>query len=148
MQTLKVVVGCDHAGLDLAHFVCAFLEQKQAQVTIFAPPKGQRVDYPDFAYQVIDALKQDCQAKGVLVCGSGIGMSIACNRVAGMRAALCTDAYMARMARLHNDANVLCLGQNVIGFGVAQSILEAFFSTEFEGGRHALRLAKLEGQSC
>ncbi|EFX43191.1 RIBOSE 5-PHOSPHATE ISOMERASE (LacAB) [Helicobacter suis HS1] len=149
MMQKFVVLGCDHAGLNLAGFIQNFLQEKQALLKVYKPEKGQFVDYPDFAKQVVKALLEDIQhLKGVLVCGSGIGMSMACNKIPSVRAALCTDAYMAKMARLHNDANVLCLGQNVVGFGVAQSILEAFLNTDFEGGRHARRVAKIEEMQC
>ncbi|WP_104624770.1 ribose 5-phosphate isomerase B [Helicobacter felis] len=143
----KVILGCDHAGLVLAEFIQDFLSTNQTSLTFCKPPTGERVDYPDYAKEVCNKLlispaPQD--VCGILVCGSGIGMSIACNKISGVRAALCTDAYMAKMARLHNNANVLCLGQNVVGFGVAQSIVEAFLQTGFEGGRHAIRVEKLE----
>ncbi|MFC3847404.1 ribose 5-phosphate isomerase B [Helicobacter baculiformis] len=139
---MEVVLGCDHAGLDLAEFLEECVREQGVALRVYKPPRGQRVDYPDMAKQVTQEIKEG--VIGVLVCGSGIGMSMACNRVPHVRGALCTDAYMAQMARLHNDANVLCLGQNVIGFGVAQSILHAFLHTEFEGGRHARRIAKIE----
>ncbi|WP_120944893.1 ribose 5-phosphate isomerase B [Helicobacter labacensis] len=142
----EIVLGCDHAGLDLAEFLQGVLQARGARLRVFKPPRGIKVDYPDIAKQVAQEIKQG--VVGVVVCGSGIGMSMACNRVPHVRAALCTDAYMATMARLHNDANVLCLGQNVVGFGVAQSILEAFLQGAFEGGRHARRIAKLEGMPC
>ncbi|WP_104695604.1 ribose 5-phosphate isomerase B [Helicobacter salomonis] len=139
---MEVLLGCDHAGLDLAEFLERLLKEEEARLKIYKPPRGTQVDYPDIAQQLARDLHEE--AVGVLVCGSGIGMSIACNKIPRIRAALCTDAYMAKMARLHNDANVLCLGQNVVGFGVAQSILHAFLHTAFEGGRHVRRIAKLE----
>ncbi|BDQ29297.1 ribose 5-phosphate isomerase B [Helicobacter ailurogastricus] len=144
---MHVILGCDHAGLEL----CAFLEKQLRSghsLEVFKPAPKERVDYPDYATLVVQALLEKPSALGVLVCGSGIGMSIMANRFKGIRAALCTNAYMAKMARLHNDANVLCLGQNVVGFGVALSAIEAFLQTEFEGGRHAIRLDKIEGLKC
>ncbi|BCZ18672.1 Galactosidase acetyltransferase LacA [Helicobacter sp. NHP19-012] len=144
---MHVILGCDHAGLNL----CAFLEQRlksSHSLEIYQPKAGERVDYPDYAHLVVQVLLDKKDARGILVCGSGIGMSIAANRFKGIRAALCSDAYMAKMARLHNDANVLCLGQNVVGFGVALDIVEVFLKTEFEGGRHSTRLEKIEGLKC
>ncbi|WP_104750454.1 ribose 5-phosphate isomerase B [Helicobacter cynogastricus] len=143
----EIILGCDHAGLTLGEFIQSLLSSDQTRLTFCKPPTGTRVDYPDYAKEVCNKLLASSMPKdtrGILVCGSGIGMSIACNKIPGVRAALCTDAYMAKMARLHNDANVLCLGQNVVGFGVAQSIVEAFLQTKFEGGRHAIRVQKLE----
>lgn len=137
------VIGTEHAGVNLKDFVIAFLQEKGLSVIDLAPQDGQRVDYPDYAKKVCDVLKENPQYKGILICGSGIGMSIAANRYKHIRAALCQDAYMAKMARLHNDANVLCMGERVSGVGEVESILEAFLDSEFEGGRHAQRIEKL-----
>ncbi|EAU64857.1 ribose 5-phosphate isomerase B [Stigmatella aurantiaca DW4/3-1] len=101
------------------------------------------MDYPDFALKVARAVASGEYALGVLVCGTGIGMSIAANKQRGVRAALCSTEFEARMARAHNDANVLCLGQRVVGAGVARSILDAFLATPFEGGRHEKRVQKI-----
>ena len=100
-------------------------------------------DYPDYAHRVADAVAAG-RGLGLLVCGTGVGMSMAANRHAGVRAALCADTFSARMTRLHNDANVLCLGARVVGGGLAQDIVDAFFGAEFEGGRHARRVSKIE----
>lgn len=102
------------------------------------------VDYPDFAHVVATRIASGVADVGVLVCGSGVGMSIAANRHAGVRAVVCSEAYSAKMSRLHNDANVLCFGARVVGPGVARALLEAFCGTSFEGGRHARRVAKIE----
>jgi ribose 5-phosphate isomerase B len=112
---------------------------------IGATSADDRCDYPDVAIEVCGRIGRDPGAFGLLVCGSGQGMAMTANRMAGIRAAVCADVFSARMARAHNDANVLCLGQRVLGVGVATSILEAFLEGEFEGGRHALRVAKLDG---
>jgi len=103
------------------------------------------VDYPDQARQVASAVASGRSRFGVLVCGTGIGMSIAANKVHGVRAALCTTEYQARMARAHNDANVLCLGERVLGAGQAAAVVAAFLSTPFEGGRHQRRVDKIKG---
>ncbi len=108
-----------------------------------APQTNERVDYPDYAKKVCEAMKTEADSKGILICGSGIGMSIAANRFKHIRAALCTDAYMAKMARTHNDANVLCMGERISGVGEVESILQAFIEYEFEGGRHLGRVQKL-----
>jgi ribose 5-phosphate isomerase B len=102
-------------------------------------------DYPDVAFEVCRRVGDDAGAFGLLVCGTGQGMAMTANRMTGIRAAACSDVFSARMARAHNDANVLCLGQRVLGIGVATSILEAFLGVEFEGGRHSRRVAKLDG---
>jgi ribose 5-phosphate isomerase B len=101
-------------------------------------------DYPDYAHAVASGVASGRYSLGLLVCGSGIGMSMAANRHRGVRAALCTDPYAARMSRQHNAANVLCLGSRIVGSGLAEDILQAFLSAEFEGGRHIGRVAKIE----
>ncbi|BDQ28011.1 ribose 5-phosphate isomerase B [Helicobacter heilmannii] len=144
---MHVILGCDHAGLNL----CAFLEEQlknSHDLEVYQPKTGERVDYPDYAHLVVQALLNKPSTLGVLVCGSGIGMSISANRFKGIRAALCANAYMAKMARLHNNANVLCLGQNVVGFGVALDMVKVFLNTGFEGGRHTRRLEKIEAPQC
>ncbi|WP_334091389.1 ribose 5-phosphate isomerase B [Helicobacter typhlonius] len=120
----------------------AFLQERGFKVVDLAPQSENRVDYPDFAQKVCEAIDLE-SSRGILICGSGIGMSIAANRYKHIRAALCTDAYMAKMARAHNNANVLCMGERISGVGEVESILEAFISTEFEGGRHLMRVEKL-----
>jgi ribose 5-phosphate isomerase B len=107
------------------------------------PFANASVDYPDFAKKVARSVAAGDHTFGVLVCGTGIGMSIVANKYRGIRAALCTTEFEARMAREHNDANVLCLGQRVVGVGVAQGILEAFLDAKFKGGRHADRVQKI-----
>ncbi len=107
------------------------------------PTEAVSVDYPDYAKKVADAINSGRAALGVLICGTGIGMSISANKVNGVRAAVCRTEFEARMARAHNDANVLCLGQRVTGGGVARGILEEFLRTSFEGGRHAQRVSKI-----
>jgi ribose 5-phosphate isomerase B len=129
---VKLIIASDHAGLEL-----------RRELTALIAVKGLAVDYPDFAKAVSQAVAEGRYTHGVLVCGTGIGMSIVANKYAGVRAALCTTEFEARMARAHNDANVLCLGQRVVGVGVGRSILEAFLATPFEGGRHQKRIDKI-----
>ena len=105
---------------------------------------AERVDYPDFANILCQKVLENTETFGVLICGSGIGMSIAANRHKGIRAALCNEPYSAMMSRAHNDANVLCLGARVVGIGMVESILKAFCEGTFEGGRHTCRIGKLQ----
>ncbi|PAF48367.1 ribose 5-phosphate isomerase B [Helicobacter sp. 12S02634-8] len=141
---MRYVLGTDHAGLVLRDFVKEYLHSRGFAVLDLAPKTPQRVDYPDFAQKVCREILNTQDTRGVLICGSGIGMSIAANRFVGIRAALCLDAYMAKMARLHNNANVLCLAERISGLGEVESILEAFVQTDFEGGRHMGRISKIE----
>jgi ribose 5-phosphate isomerase B len=137
---VKIILASDHAGLELRQALVAVLKEKGADFQDVGPTTSESVDYPDFARQVSRAVAAGEYTHGVLVCGTGIGMSIVANKHRGIRAALCTTEFEARMAREHNDANVLCLGQRVIGAGLARGILEAFLSTAFAGGKHARRV--------
>ncbi|MBX7195975.1 MAG: ribose 5-phosphate isomerase B [Sandaracinaceae bacterium] len=142
---MKIAFGCDHAGFPLKAEVLAALEALGHEVVdLGAANATDSVDYPDFAHAVAARVSSGEAALGVLVCGSGVGMSIAANRHAGIRAVVCSESYSATMARLHNDANVLCFGARIVGPGVARLLLESFVSTRFEGGRHARRVAKIE----
>lgn len=138
-----VAVGCDHAGVELKKAVAAMLEKRGFQVQDFGTHDGASVDYPDFASEVSRRVGRGEAAFGVLVCGTGIGMSIVANKYRGVRAALCHTEFEARATRQHNDANVLCLGERVVGMGLGVAIAEAFFDTQFEGGRHQRRLDKI-----
>lgn len=139
---MTCIIGCDHAGLGLANEILDYLQNHSTKIIHIFPQDGQKVDYPDYAKLVCKEVVSE-SAIGILVCGSGIGMSMAANKIKGIRAALCTDSYMAKFARAHNNANVLCLGARVIGSGVAQDIVSVFLDTEFEGGRHKIRVEKV-----
>ena len=139
---IRIVVGADHAGLQLKEALVVWLGAREYEVLDEGTHTPDSVDYPDFAHRVASRIGDGL---GLLVCGSGVGMSIAANRHAGVRAVVCSEAYSAEMARRHNDANILCLGARVVGVGVAESILEAFLDAEFEGGRHARRVGKIDG---
>ena len=139
---MTCIIGCDHAGLDLANEILEYLQNHSTKIIHIFTQNGAKVDYPDYAKLVCKEVISE-SAIGILVCGSGIGMSMAANKIKGIRAALCTDSYMARFARAHNNANVLCLGARVIGSGVAQDIVSVFLNTEFEGGRHKIRVDKI-----
>jgi len=141
---MKFYVATDHAGIDLKDLTVEILRAKGHEVIDIGPFSKERVDYPDFAVQVCKSVLKDEGSHGILICGSGIGMSISANRFHGIRAALCHDAYTAMMARAHNDANVLCYGERVVGAGVAESIVDAWIAGSFEGGRHAGRVDKIE----
>jgi ribose 5-phosphate isomerase B len=142
---VKVVIASDHAGFTLKLSLVQALAEAKVLVEDLGPSSTAAVDYPDFAKKVSDAVAGGgSQTFGVLVCSTGTGMSIAANKVKGIRAALCRSEFEARMARAHNDANVLCLGERVTGSGLARAILEVFLNTPFEGGRHAARVGKIE----
>jgi ribose 5-phosphate isomerase B len=139
----KVIAGSDHAGLALRAEAVKVAKAAGLEVEDLGPFSGESVDYPDYAKAVADAVAAGRARFGLLVCGTGIGMSIAANKVKGIRAAHCTTEFEARMARAHNDANVLCLGERVIGLGLGGAVVKAFLETPFEGGRHERRVQKM-----
>lgn len=141
-----IIVGGDHAGIGLKRALVEVLDAKGFAVEDIGTHDEASTDYPDYARRVASKVANGDAPLGLLVCGSGVGMSIAANRHPGVRAVVCSEPYSATMARRHNDANVLCLGARVVGSGLAEEILEVFLSTEFEGGRHARRVAKIDGQ--
>ena len=140
---MKVAVASDHAGFDLKQDVLSWLAELGHEPVDLGPADDSRVDYPDFGKKVGEAVAAGQVDRGVVVCGSGIGISIAANRVPGVRAALCTDGLMAKLSRLHNDANVLAMGARLIGPETARDCVETFLNTAYEGGRHDARVAKL-----
>lgn len=141
---MRFFAGSDHAGLALKLHLVTWLREHGHEVDDLGTHDGASTDYPDWAARVSERVLAAPGTFGLLVCGTGIGMSIAANRRPGIRAALCTDSFTARMTRAHNDANVLCLGSRVVGVGLAEDILAAFVAGTFEGGRHAGRVAKLD----
>ncbi|HEY9129867.1 MAG TPA: ribose 5-phosphate isomerase B [Sulfurovum sp.] len=143
----KFYIATDHAGFALKDFVKEFVTSLGHEIIDLGPDSDDRVDYPDFAKKCADAVIEDKGSFGILICGTGIGISIAANKVPGIRAALCHDHYTAKLTRQHNDANILCFGERVVGKGVIEEMIEAFANTEFEGGRHAGRVEKIEGCS-
>jgi len=138
-----VAIAADHGGFELKSALVPVLQALGFAVLDLGTSNGESVDYPDFADAVAAALNDGRAARGVLICGTGIGVSIAANRHAGVRAAPCHDGLTARLARQHNDANVLALGGRLIGIETAKDCLTNFLQTPFEGGRHARRVAKL-----
>jgi ribose 5-phosphate isomerase B len=143
MPNKIIAIACDHAGFDLKSTLKDELESQGFSVVDLGTNGDESVDYPDFAFLLVSAIANGKADQGVLVCGSGIGISIAANRHPNIRAALVHDALGARMCRLHNDANVICFGGRMIGIEVALDCLKTFLQTEFEGGRHARRVDKM-----
>lgn len=143
MAREMIAIAADHAGVSLKETLKSELDELGFDVLDLGTNGPESVDYPDFANAVADTIRAGKANRGVLVCGSGIGVSIAANRHPGIRAALCHDAVTARLARQHNDANVLVLGARTTGLDVAKDCLRIFMDTAFEGGRHARRVDKL-----
>lgn len=140
-----IYIASDHGGFNLKTFLVQYLKDKGHDVHDLGPSDPASCDYPLKAQAVTDAILKDENAFGILVCGTGIGMSMAANHIPGIRAALCGCEFQARATRQHNNANVLCLGERVTGQGVALDIAELFLNTAFEGGRHLRRINQIEG---
>ena len=139
---MKIAIGADHGGFELKQILVAMLSDMGHEVSDLGTDSAASVDYPDFSDQVCSQVLDGKAQFGILVCGTGIGMSMAANKYRGIRAALCDNEYSARMSREHNNANVLCLGDRVLGKGLAENIVEAWLSASFEGGRHQRRVDK------
>ena len=140
---MRIAVGCDHRGLNLKLLVISIITRKGHTYQDFGSYDAATVDYPDIAQKVAESVAGGQFVFGILVCSSGIGMCIAANKVRGIRAATCNDTFSARRARQHNNANVLCLGEDMVGPGLATEIVQTFLDTDFEGGRHSRRLKKV-----
>lgn len=138
----NIHIGCDHAALDLKNIIIRQLEERGLTVTDHGTYTPESCDYPDIAHDVAQAVEKE-SGTGILLCGTGIGMSMAANHHKGIRAALCTTELHAKLARRHNDANILCLGARMTGVELAKAIVEAFLTTGFEGGRHKRRIDKI-----
>lgn len=141
---MKIAVGSDHAGFPLKQKVTGWLHEEGFNVEDVGTYSEARCDYPDYARRVAEKVSRGEVERGILICGSGIGMSIAANKVAGVRAAECFDSFTAQMSRAHNDANVLCLGARVVGEDMARAIVSTWLRTPFEGGRHTQRVEKIK----
>lgn len=137
---MKIAIGCDHGGIDLKKVVLPLLEELGHEVSDQGTHSTDSVDYPQFAAAVCNMVSEKTCDRGILICGTGIGMSMAANRNNTIRAALCHDIYTARMSREHNDANILCLGARVIGPGLAEEVVRAWLATDFSEGRHLRRI--------
>lgn len=140
---MKIALGCDHGGYTLKEKIKAYLQESGLEFTDFGTMSTDSVDYPDYALAVAEAVAEGKYDRGILVCGTGIGIGIAANKVPGIRAALCNDTFSARASREHNDANILTLGERVVGPGLALDIVKIWLETEFAGGRHQRRIEKI-----
>jgi len=138
-----IAIGCDHGGFKLKAEIIKHLKDNGYEFKDFGTFSAESVDYPDFGRAVAQAVKDGECDRGIVICGTGIGISISANKVPGIRAALCTDGFMAKMSREHNDSNVLALGERVIGVGLALDIVDIWLKTEFAGDRHSNRINKI-----
>lgn len=143
-------IASDHAGVELKKFIVELLQNQGFTIQDMGPFNNSRVDYPDFAKKVCLEVQQDNDSQGILICGSGIGMSMSANKFQNIRAALCHNEYSAKMAREHNDANILCLGERVCGLGMIENIIDAWNNSKFQGNRHTNRVNKIDNlySSC
>ena len=140
---MKVAIGCDHGGYNLKPVLKDFLESKGIEYKDFGTNAPDSVDYNEFGLAVANAVANGEFDKGIIICGTGIGMSIMANKIKGIRAACCSDYFSAKYTRLHNNANALCLGGRVVGAGLAIELVDVFLNTEFEGGRHERRVNQI-----
>lgn len=141
---MKIVIASDHGGINLKRTIVETLVQKGVDITDFGPDSGESVDYPDYAKPVAEKVADGVFDRGILICGTGIGMSIAANKVKGIRCALVHDSFSAKATRQHNNSNMLAMGERVIGSGLANDIVDIWLNTEYEGGRHERRVCKIE----
>ena len=144
MDDKRIIIGSDHAAFKMKELITSFLEEQGMTVVDVGPDSESSVDYPDFGKQVAAAVSTGEYARGILMCGTGLGMSMVANRFPHVRAALCGDLFAARMSREHNDANILVMGARVIGDVLAVEVVKTWLATPFEGGRHGLRLDKFD----
>ena len=142
-MTKNIFISCDHGGFYLKEQIVEYLLKQSIQIIDLGTRNSSSVDYPDYSYILVDKMKNNLDCIGILLCGTGIGMSIAANRHSHIRAALCSDENVARLSRQHNDANVLVIGGRTTSLNSAKKIIDVFVSTEFEKGRHTKRLNKI-----
>ena len=141
---MKIAIGSDHGGFDLKTVLIPFLKEQGVEVVDLGPDCGDvSVDYPKYGLKVAEAVKNGVAERGIAICGTGVGISIAVNKVPGIRGSLCTNEYMAEMTRRHNNSNVLVMGGRVLGDELAKNITKVWLHTEFEGGRHQRRIDKI-----
>ncbi|NLV88017.1 MAG: ribose 5-phosphate isomerase B [Tissierellia bacterium] len=140
---MKIGIGSDHGGYELKEYIKEYLDKENIEYIDYGTYSMESVDYPDYGKKVSEAVVSKEVDRGIVICGTGIGISIACNKVKGIRCALCSDTYSARMSREHNNANMLALGGRVIGKDLALEIVSIWLKTEFTGGRHARRIEKI-----
>ena len=140
---MKIAIGCDHGGVELKEEIKKYLFEAGYETKDFGTNSNESCDYPDYAILVAEAVASKEFDFGILICGTGIGIGIAANKIPGIRAALCSDTFSAHATREHNDANILTIGQRVVGPGLALDIVKTFLNTKFEGGRHQNRIDKI-----
>lgn len=140
---MKIALGSDHRGVETATLLAEQLQRAGHETVVFGPPEGESCDYPEQAYKVGVRVANGEADRGVLICGTGIGMSLAANKVKGVRAAVVHDELTAQLSRSHNDANVVCLSGDLLGHHLIEKLVEVFLKSEFEGGRHARRVEKI-----
>ncbi len=145
---MKIGIGSDHGGFELKEYIKEYLDKERISYIDYGTNSTDSVDYPDYGKKVADAVVSKEVDRAIVVCGTGIGISIACNKVKGIRCALCGDTYSARMSREHNNANILALGGRVIGRDLALEIVSIWIKTEFSGGRHEKRVEKISEIEC
>jgi len=143
---MQIAIGSDHAGYSLKQTIKGYLSEMGHTYEDFGCYDSGSVDYPDIAFAVADAVANGRFNQGILICGTGIGMSMVANKVPGIRAAICHNTFSARRAREHNNANVLCIGGRIVGEGVVREVINTYLGAEFIGGRHARRLEKLHAR--
>lgn len=145
---MRLAIGCDHVGVELKEHIKQYLIKQGHEITDFGTDSKERTDYPIYGEKVAKAVSRGEYDRGILICGTGVGISLAANKVKGIRAAVCSEPYTARLSREHNNANIIAFGARVIGVGTAEMIVDAFLLAEYEGGRHQKRLdmiAEIEG---
>ena len=140
---MKIAIASDHGGYNLKNEICNYLKDKY-EIVDLGTNSTESCDYPVYAKKVVNAILNDGFDKGILICGTGIGMAITANRFKGIRAANVSDTFSARMTRMHNDSNILTLGERVIGHGLAKDIVDIWLKTEYEGGRHQKRIDMID----
>ena len=137
---MKIAIGNDHTATDMKRHIASYLEQKGYELVNFGTDGEDRVDYPLYGKAVAEAVASGACDLGILICGTGIGISLAANKVRGIRAAVCSEPYSAEMTRMHNDSNIIAFGARVVGTAMAERIVDAFLEAQYEGGRHAARV--------
>ena len=139
----KISIASDHGGFDLKEDISSFLDKLSYEVNDLGPNNSNAVDYPDYGISLATHISNNIDTRGIVICGTGVGMSIVVNRFPGIRGALCSDIYTAKLSREHNDSNLLVMGGRVVGVGLAREIVQVWLNTPFEGGRHIKRIEKI-----
>jgi len=141
---MKIAIGNDHVGLDLTDELADYFKIKGITIDHFGTFTTERMNYPEVAFKVAEKVASGDYEQGVLICGTGLGMSLAANQVKGIRAVVCNDPYLATMARCHNNANIICFGSRAIGTEMAKNVLDNWFDAKYEGGRHQIRVEMIK----